>query len=166
MKIRVTVWLGVAAACAALSGCSNSHIAKVKSMPFDADPSLTIEQAFDHRKVCDSVKWDTIKDDRGRTLVEYRCYFKDVDAVVGKMSTPSNPLKSIDEVFQWSVNKGAAPVLAYAGSEVNFTDGTLKDRAYGDAGIAEKLIDENTATTFQEYNTQFSAQGWMNFLHS
>jgi len=62
-----------------LAGCSNSDISAVKKQTLQQDQSYTVEQAFDHRKVCDSVKWDEITDDRGRKIVEYRCTFNGVD---------------------------------------------------------------------------------------
>jgi hypothetical protein len=67
-----------------LTGCS-SDISTVKSQKFSYDPSLTIGQAFDNRKICQSVDWKELKDDRGRNVVEYRCTFKGVDEWMKKV---------------------------------------------------------------------------------
>jgi len=57
--------------CILLTGCTNKSIAAVKASTLSGT-SFTTGQAFDHRKLCASTKWDTIVD-RGRTIVEYRC---------------------------------------------------------------------------------------------
>jgi major membrane immunogen (membrane-anchored lipoprotein)/predicted RNA binding protein with dsRBD fold (UPF0201 family) len=54
-----------------LAGCESSDISAVKKSLL-GDTSFTTGQAFDNRKVCVSTKWDTTED-RGRTIVEYRC---------------------------------------------------------------------------------------------
>lgn len=65
-----------AIACLAnLSGCGNGDVSRLKTQALDADPSFTIGQAFDNRKVCDSVSWKEKADDRGRKVIEYRCAF-------------------------------------------------------------------------------------------
>ena len=166
MKINLSARLCALSVCAALAGCSNKQIDGVKNMTFDADFTLTIGQAFDHRKVCDSVKWDTLKDDRDRLLVEYRCYFKGIDTLVANTAKSSNPLQSIDEVFQWSTNDGGAPVLMYVGSEMNYEDGTIKDHAYGNAAAAEKLIADNKAADFSQYSSLFATQSLVNFIQN
>jgi hypothetical protein len=72
---------------ASLVGCGNSDIDAVKKQALDQDQSYTVEQAFDNRKVCDSVKWDEITDNRGRKIVEYRCFFNGVDDYVNTAET-------------------------------------------------------------------------------
>jgi hypothetical protein len=134
----------------ALAGCGNSDISKVKAMKFDANPTYTIDQAFGHRKVCESVKWDTLVDERSRNLVEYRCTFK------GVVSTPgTNPIAKIAEVFQWSVDANDTPTLAYVGWELTRQNGDVKDApANGDAVM--QVILRDTVTTFPEYDQQYT----------
>jgi hypothetical protein len=75
--------LGIAST---LAACSGGKVAAVQNAVLPADPSYKIGQAFDHRKICTSTKWDTVKDGRGRMIVEYRCelsgvadYYKSLD---------------------------------------------------------------------------------------
>ncbi|QRN52252.1 hypothetical protein [Dyella caseinilytica] len=81
-----------------LAGCTDSDISKVKEMKFEPDPSYTVGQAFDHRSVCDAVTWDTIKDERGRKIVEYRCSFKGVKDYI--QSTEEAHLKEMNSNAQ------------------------------------------------------------------
>ncbi len=67
--------LGIAST---LAACSGGKVAAVQNAVLPADPSYKIGQAFDHRKICASTKWDTVKDSRGRTIIEYRCDLKGV----------------------------------------------------------------------------------------
>lgn len=64
-----------------LSGC-HSNISRVKDMKLDADPSLTIGQAFDNRKICRSVEWKEFTDEQKRKVVEYACTMNGVDEAV------------------------------------------------------------------------------------
>jgi hypothetical protein len=59
-----------------LAGCQSHDVSVVKGEKFDADPSMSIGQALDSWKVCESTKWTSSKDDRGRDVVEYRCDFR------------------------------------------------------------------------------------------
>jgi len=74
----------IMAGCIALSACGNRNIDNVKALKLDVDPSFTVGEVFDNRDVCESVSWDTAKDKRGRTIVEYRCAFKGVKDFVQK----------------------------------------------------------------------------------
>ncbi|OOG51585.1 hypothetical protein B0E50_00450 [Rhodanobacter sp. C01] len=71
------ILLGIAST---LAACSGGKIAAVQNAVLPADPSYKIGQAFDHRKICTSTKWDTVKDGRGRTIIEYRCELSGVAA--------------------------------------------------------------------------------------
>lgn len=63
-------------AAVALAGCQSHDVGVVKGEKFDADPSMSVGQALDSWKVCESTKWTSSKDDRGRDVVEYRCDFR------------------------------------------------------------------------------------------
>jgi len=138
-----------------LAGCTNSDVSKVKAMKLDLDPSFTIGQAFDNRKVCDSVKWDTISTPRGRKLVEYRCKLKDVKKSDLSMAPTPNPIVKVGEVFQWSVGNDGPPVLAYTGYEITYQDGQTGDQD-ADVDAIMKVIINNNVSTFQQYNNQYS----------
>jgi hypothetical protein len=136
---------------AGVAGCGNSDVSKVKAMKLDIDPSYTIGQAFDNRKVCDSVKWDTVTDTRGRKLVEYRCLWKGVKE---GMAPAASPVVSAGEVFQWSIADDGTPTLAYVGSETTHENGQVDDQALN-LDAAMQVIVKDTATTLTEYNEQY-----------
>jgi hypothetical protein len=83
-------------------------------------------------------------------------------------SNPSNPIVSIDEVFQWSISEEGDPVLAYAGSETNYKDGTLKNYSYSRAHIdvALSLIAKNDTSNITDYNNEFVGQTMANYMNS
>lgn len=62
-----------------LSACGKGPIVAVKSSYIDGTRTTTVENALTHRAVCKSEKWKSFKDDRGRTVVEYRCDIVDGD---------------------------------------------------------------------------------------
>lgn len=57
----------------ALAGCGESHIEKVKGSYTGFDETLSLEQILDHRKLCREVEWTEFEDDKGRSVVEYKC---------------------------------------------------------------------------------------------
>jgi hypothetical protein len=61
-----------------LQGCDGSTIDSVKNYVYDFDTSMSVGNALDHRKICSDTKWKSFKDERGRTIVEYRCDLKGV----------------------------------------------------------------------------------------
>lgn len=134
----------------ALAGCGNSDISKVKAMKLDANPTYTIGQAFDNRKVCDSVAWDEITDTRARKLVEYRCTFKGVQS-----GQEANPIVKIGEVVQWSIGDDGTPALAFEGFESTHQDGTVVD-ASAIEGAIDQIAVKDTAATAAEYNVEYS----------
>ncbi|WP_266181906.1 hypothetical protein [Dyella humicola] len=85
-KLKVAA---IATICALLAGCGSSAVSAVKDMKFDLDPTFTVGQILDNRSVCESKSWKATKDDRGRTVVEYRCDLKNA----------SEPLKSVAKQY-------------------------------------------------------------------
>jgi hypothetical protein len=112
----------VLAMTAALAGCSNSDIDAVKKQTLDQDQSYTVGQAFDNRKVCDSVKWDEITDDRGRKIVEYRCTFNSVDDYVNNaLANATKNLKDQDQAAKDTYGKDAQDQLNLAEKRLALT---------------------------------------------
>jgi hypothetical protein len=135
-----------------IAGCTNGDVSKVKSQPVPTDTSLTIGQAFDNRKVCDSVKWDAVTDTRGRKLVEYRCFVKDGAAL---LPANANPVVTVGEVFQWNIDVDGAPTLAYVGSEVTHADGHVDDQVLNPNAVM-RLITEDKVTTAADWSRQYA----------
>ncbi len=61
-----------------ITGCSNSDITTVKDGRLDDFQEYTIGQALDNRDACLSTEWESFEDERGRTVVQYRCDLKDL----------------------------------------------------------------------------------------
>jgi hypothetical protein len=133
-----------------VAGCGNSDVSKVEAMKMDIDPSYTVGQAFDNRKVCDSVKSDVITDTPSRKLVEYRCLFKGVNEFAAPAASPATAL---GEILQWSLGTNGTPALAYAGFETTHENGQVDNQAMN-ANAAERVITQHTATTAMQYNAR------------
>lgn len=62
-----------------LSGCGDSQVDKVKNARSD-NPDYTYGQFLDNRKHCNKTSWKSMKDDRGRIIVEYSCTHQSVNS--------------------------------------------------------------------------------------
>jgi len=143
------------AAIVGLSGCTtDKHITEVKALAFSypdnntPDPNLTVDQALDYRKVCDSVKWKVDMTEQHQTFVEYHCDYKGVDDSVFGERDKSN-LASAEDVYQWTYNVNGQPELSYAGFTIHFKNGTSKDFKLNTTYVME-LASKNKATNFDE----------------
>lgn len=58
-----------------LAACG-SPVSTVKESPLSIDETLTVDQAFSNRNVCENVSWEEFEDDRGRVVVNYSCEIK------------------------------------------------------------------------------------------
>lgn len=120
--------LGVAST---LAACSGGKIAAVQNAVLPADPSYKIGQAFDHRKICTSTTWDTVKDGRGRTIIEYRCELRGV----------ADYYKSLDDKqlaeLQGTIQSLEGNYLAEMKSLQTKIDGEQKTLAELNAGIVD-----------------------------
>lgn len=80
-----------------LTGCGNGAVSAVQESKFDQNPTFTTGQVLNNREVCESVSWRTIKDDRKRTVVEYRCDLKSSGELL--RSTAKAFVESEDQSF-------------------------------------------------------------------
>lgn len=69
-----------------ISGCSED-INSVKSSRLYFNDAYTIDEAFSNRKICKSVKWETVTDPRGRNLVQYKCELRGAKTYYEDLST-------------------------------------------------------------------------------
>ena len=81
MKTRIAMIVVLAS----LAGCS-SEIDQIKEGRLDAYPDFTVGQAFNNRDVCKQTTWESFEDERGRTIVEYRCDIVGVDTFYQKQA--------------------------------------------------------------------------------
>lgn len=56
-----------------ISAYAADNISTVKNSIVNYDKSITIGQAFDKWKQCDSTKWENLVSDNGKKIVEYTC---------------------------------------------------------------------------------------------
>lgn len=71
------LFLVVACSTIALSACSKSPVDIVKSSYIDGARTTTVANGLGNRPLCKSTHWDSFKDDKGRTVVQYKCSIAD-----------------------------------------------------------------------------------------
>lgn len=173
----------VVAAAITLTGCApDKHITEVKALPFSypsndvQDPNLTVDQALDYRKVCDSVKWKVDMTEQHQKFVEYQCDYKDVDhstfladAVLKAKVERGDKANGEDivhlvhagDVYQWTYGPNGSPALSYVAMRLHYSNGTSKDisQTYASSATAfMQLAVQNTATDYDSINAQFTGK--------
>ena len=63
----------VACSVIAISACSKNPVDIVKSSYIDGARTTTVANGLSKRPLCKSTHWDSFKDDKGRTVVQYKC---------------------------------------------------------------------------------------------
>jgi hypothetical protein len=130
------------AAVIGLTGCTDKHVTEVKALPFSypsddvQDPNMTVDQALDYRKVCDSVKWKVDETEQHQTFVEYNCDYKNVknssfiannlEEVKVKNPNATGAVR-VGDVYQWVYGADGKPVLSYVTLRYQFANGSSKD---------------------------------------
>lgn len=139
-----------------LAGCGeDKHVNEVKKLAFIypdesiPDPNLTVDQALDYRKICDSTKWRVDMTDQHQTFVEYRCDYKGVGESMYVARDKSNAA-SAGDVYQWTYGTNGKPELSFVGFSIHFKNGTSKDFNALPATRVMELASENKATIFDE----------------
>ncbi|WP_422411690.1 MULTISPECIES: hypothetical protein [unclassified Endozoicomonas] len=101
-----------------LVGCG-SPIDTVQEHYLQLDKTLTIEQAFNNREVCEDYSWNDTEDSKGREIVEYKCFIKDSGKIISKFIdykkafiADADEGKAKDE-YQKKFNESNKPVDAY-----------------------------------------------------
>lgn len=93
-----------------LYGC-NSDIDAIKNGRLDAYPEYTIGQAFDNRDMCESTDWESIKDERGRTIIRYTChmegvkegYLEEATTLISEAKNKDTQNKYQSDIKSWKV---------------------------------------------------------------
>ena len=109
--------------CDKLSKVTGGDVALVKGGTLDIDKSLTVGQAVDNYKFFKKVKWEAIKTDNGKRLVQVNA---DIDTskspCINSEKTPA--IKSLQMQFQFQINTDNTFQLAWCGVAIEKTDGT------------------------------------------
>lgn len=128
-----------------IAGCGdNKQIAEVKGLPFSypsdnvQDPNMTVDQALDYRKICDSVKWKVDQTEQHQTFVQYTCTYKGIQDSAfianAKAQHPTNSLiDSAGDVYQWTYGADGKPQLSYVALHYHFTNGNEEDLTRSDS---------------------------------
>ena len=144
------------AAMLVLAGCGDSKpVTEVKALPFNysnltTGPDMTVDQALDNRKVCDSVKWSTSQDDHKRTVVEYDCNYKGIDDSMFVKN--GMDAVSAGDIWQWTYGADGMPSLTGVGLVVRHKDGTATTTNYGAIAVSilASTIVDNKFTNFDQ----------------
>jgi hypothetical protein len=144
------------AAMLALTGCGGGkQVSEVKGLPFDYSnitngPDMTVDQALDNRKICDSVKWSTSQDDHNRTVVEYDCNYKGIDDSMFVKN--GMDVVSAGDVWQWTYGADGKPSLTGVGLVIHRKDGTATTTNYGAIAVSvlSSTIIDNKFTNFDQ----------------
>lgn len=142
------------AAILTLAGCGDGkQVSEVKAMPF-VDSNMTVDNALDTRKLCDSVKWTTSQDDRNQTVVQYDCEWKGVgDSAFLQKESPK--AASAADIWQWTFGADGQPTLTGFSFVVRHEDGSVHEVMSG--GIAgQTLAGLITANQVEDYDHAFS----------
>jgi hypothetical protein len=148
----------------ALTGCSDGkQVNEVKALPFelvnsiDLPQNLTVDQALDNRKVCNSVKWSSGQDDQGEIVIEYKCDYKGVDdSMFIKNGTD---VESAGDTYQWTYGRDGRPALTTVAAVIHQKDGKSVDIAPGQsANYTIWLAFHDTATNFDQAYSQLTGK--------
>ena len=129
-------------------------------MPF-ADTNMTVDNALDTRKMCDSVKWSTAQDDRNQTVIEYDCNYKGIDNS-GFLQNDSPKAASAGDVWQWTYGADGRPELTGVAIVIRRTDGTVTTVASGGNAAGQflsKLINNNPDADFDHVYSAITGKG-------
>lgn len=159
---RINKALLASVTCAAvlgLAGCGGSkQIAEVKALAFSypnsdlQDPNLTVDQALDTRKICDSVKWSLKRTDRHQAFVEYDCNYKGI-ADSGFIERDKSDVASAGDVYQWTYGPDGQPTLSAVAFIIRYNNGTSKDFKYDPSTIMRLAV----ANWVKNFDQVFSA---------
>lgn len=138
----------------ALAGCGDSkQVSEVKALPF-ADTNMTVDNALDTRKICDSAKWSVAQDSRNQTVVEYDCEWRGVkDSAFLDGESPK--ATSAADIWQWTFGVDSQPTLTGISVVVRHEDGSVHEITSGEfAGrVMAHLI---TTNKVEDYDHAFS----------
>lgn len=138
----------------ALTGCGDSkQVIDVKALPF-GDANMTVDQALDTRKICDSVDWEVKQDDRNQTYVEYTCKYKDLSDSAFLARDKTTNAKSAGDVYQWTYGPNGEPALTAAGFVTRYTNGSVKDFKMNPTAVMQLAVN-NKVSSFDEAWSEF-----------
>ncbi len=112
--------------CDKVKSATGGDVSLVKGGTLEIDKSLTVGQAVDNYKFFKNVKWEALKTDNGKRLVQ-------VNADIDMTKSPSiNPekmpgIKSMQMQFQFKINTDNTFEMAWCGVAIEKTDGTKVD---------------------------------------
>jgi hypothetical protein len=172
--MKTLLFIVAVAATITLTGCApDKHITEVKALAFSypsndvQDPNMTVDQALDYRKVCDSVKWKVDETEQHQTFVEYNCDYKNVkdsSFVANNLeeAKAKNPNATgavrVGDVYQWVYGADGKPELSYVTLRYQFADGSSKDVTQSDIVMGQfRLVGAGWMTTLMQQAVENTA---------
>jgi len=141
---------------AALTGCGDSkQVVEVKALPF-GDANVTVDQALDTRKICDSVDWEVKQDDRNQTYVEYTCKYKGLSDSAFLARDKTTNAESAGDVYQWTYGPNGEPALTAAGFVIRYTNGSVKDFKVNPAAVMQLAVNNKVSSFDEAWSTFFN----------
>lgn len=121
--IALVILSTIMAGCDKVSSLTSGDVSLVKGGTLEIDKSLTVGQAVDNYKFFKKVKWEALKTDNGKRLVQVNA---DVDTAKSpSLNSEKLPgLKSAQMQFQFKINTDKTFELAWCGIAIEKTDGT------------------------------------------
>jgi hypothetical protein len=140
----------------ALTGCGDSkQVTEVKALPF-GDANMTVDQALDTRKICDSVDWEVKQDDRNQTYVEYTCKYKDLSDSAFLARDKTTNAESAADVYQWTYGPNGEPTLTAAGFVTRYTNGSVKDFKVNSTAVMQLAVNNKVSSFDEAWSTFFN----------
>jgi hypothetical protein len=151
----------VVAAVVGLAGCTDKHVTEVKALPFSypsenvPDPNMTVDQALDYRKICDSIKWKVDETEQHQTFVQYTCTYKGVeDSAFIAASRALHPTygytKGVSDIYQWVYGADGKPQFQYVALQYHYSDGTVKNVTSPEIGGGLSINEDVWATALMQ----------------
>lgn len=124
--IIVTVLSTSMFGCDKVKSVTGGDVSLVKGGTLEIDKSLTVGQAIDNYKYFKKTKWESLKTDNGRRIVQVK---SDIDTAKSPTMNPEKlpQLKSAQIQFQFKINTDNTFEVAWCGIALEKTDGTKVD---------------------------------------
>lgn len=115
-----------------LTGCGESDIDIVKNGVMDFNKTITIGNALDNWKSCESSKWDSFQTDNGIKVVEFSCKHK-ISSFMDKMKELSSErnrnsgafnVTTNTQTFQFTLNQDSTFQIDNVQVKNTWADGT------------------------------------------
>lgn len=154
-----------------LSGCSD-NTSLVKNGIMNFNKTITVGQAFDNWNDCENSEWSSFETDNKTPVVQFSCEKKGVNEYMSKVKSFLSKkeqnkasyidIKSITQIFQWTINKDDTFQIDNVQVETVWSDG----KRFSDS---QKFMEQlksvyNNEITFDESSLSKMTAGQMVYV--